>query len=57
MKSNTRKAIVTTAKYILLIIVGIIMIYPLVWMVSASFKTNSEIFTSLSLIPQNPTRT
>ena len=37
--------------YVLLSIIGIVMVYPLLWMVSASFKTNREIFSSLSLIP------
>lgn len=37
--------------YILLSIIGIVMVYPLLWLISASFKTNREIFSSLSLIP------
>jgi oligogalacturonide transport system permease protein len=31
------------------------MIYPLIWMIGATFKSNSEIFTSLNPIPANPT--
>jgi multiple sugar transport system permease protein len=31
------------------------MIYPLLWMLSASFKTNAEIFTGLNFLPKNPT--
>lgn len=38
--------------YLFLIAIGIVMIYPLLWIVSASFKTNNEIFSSLSLIPK-----
>ena len=38
--------------YLFLILLGIIMVYPLLWIVSASFKTNNEIFSSLSLIPK-----
>jgi multiple sugar transport system permease protein len=37
------------------IIFGLLMIYPLLWMLSASFKTNAEIFTGLNFLPQNPT--
>ena len=37
--------------YLMLSIIGIVMVYPLLWLVSASFKTNKEIFSSLSLIP------
>ena len=40
--------------YLFLILLAYIMIYPLLFMVSASFKTNEEIFGSLSLIPQEP---
>jgi multiple sugar transport system permease protein len=35
---------------------GFVMIYPLIWMVTSSFKENSEIFTNAhTLIPKNPT--
>jgi oligogalacturonide transport system permease protein len=34
-----------------LLFVGLLMLYPLVWMFSASFKPNHEIFTTLSLWP------
>ena len=38
--------------YCVLVLVAVIMLYPLVWMVFASFKDNSEIFNA-SLIPDN----
>jgi oligogalacturonide transport system permease protein len=38
--------------YIFLTLVGFIMVYPLLWIISASFKTNNEIFSSISLIPK-----
>ena len=41
-------------RYVLLIAVGIIMVYPLIWMVGATFKTNSEIFTSAWFWPKSP---
>lgn len=31
--------------------IGVFMVYPLLWMIAASFKDSNEIFTSLSLIP------
>lgn len=38
----------------LVILFGFAMLYPLLWMLAASFKPNSEIFVSVSsLIPQN----
>ena len=45
----------TVIKYVVLILVGVIMIYPLVWMVGASFKTNAEIFSGIGFIPKHPT--
>lgn len=39
-------------QYLFLAIIGLLMVYPLLWMVSASFKTNNEIFSSISLIPK-----
>ncbi len=39
--------------YILLTIGGIIMIYPLLWLVGASFKSNDEIFSSWWFIPES----
>lgn len=42
-------------RYGLLTIVGLIMIYPLIWLIGASFKTNAEMFASPSFWPNNPT--
>lgn len=55
MGVKKRKQVATFFKYLVLIVVGVVMVYPLLWMVSATFKPNSEIFTSLSLIPKDPT--
>lgn len=54
MTRETRRKISAVIRYTLLILVGIIMVYPLIWMVGATFKTNSEIFTSAWFIPKNP---
>lgn len=45
----------TFLRYGLLLAVGLVMLYPLIWLVGASFKTNSEIFAGAGFIPQNPT--
>lgn len=51
-----RKRIISLIiRYFVLIVVGIFMVYPLVWMVGATFKNNSEIFTSMNPIPKDPT--
>lgn len=53
--SREQKAKVSAVlRYAVLIAVGIIMVYPLIWMVGATFKTNSEIFTSAWFWPKNP---
>lgn len=42
-------------RYGVLLGVGLVMLYPLFWMVAASFKPNHEIFGSIGLWPQEPT--
>ncbi|WP_055106186.1 carbohydrate ABC transporter permease [Paenibacillus ihumii] len=37
--------------YIFLIVLGFIMVYPLIWLFSSSFKTNADIFGSSKLLP------
>lgn len=39
--------------HIFLIVFGVGMLYPLIWMLFSSFKPNTEIFKGLSLLPQN----
>lgn len=39
----------------IVILVGFVMIYPLLWMISSSFKPSAEIFSSTSFFPKNPT--
>jgi multiple sugar transport system permease protein len=39
-------------RHVLLIVLGVVMIYPLVWMVLASFKPTAEIFSSPGLWPE-----
>ncbi len=51
-----RKRIISLIlRYFVLIAVGLFMVYPLVWMVGATFKGNSEIFSSMNPIPMKPT--
>jgi oligogalacturonide transport system permease protein len=51
-----RRAKVSAAvRYTLLVGVGILMLYPLIWLVGASFKTNGEIFGNPGFIPTDPT--
>jgi len=38
--------------HIFIIVVGVLMIYPLLWMLSSSFKPSTEIFAAKSFFPQ-----
>lgn len=50
-----QEAISAAVRYSLLLIVGLVMLYPLIWLVGASFKTNSEIFANPGFFPSEPT--
>lgn len=55
MKLSTTHKIGRFFQYFVLILVGVIMIYPLVWMVGATFKSNAEIFAGIGFLTANPT--
>lgn len=55
MTRETRMRVNTCVRYGVLIVVGLIMIYPLIWMAGATFKSNSEIFSGIGFWPKNPT--
>lgn len=49
-----RKRITTVVYHVLVALTSVGMLYPLLWMLSSSFKSNSEIFTTVgNLIPEN----
>ncbi|MDD6345349.1 MAG: carbohydrate ABC transporter permease [Oscillospiraceae bacterium] len=39
--------------YIILSALGIFMLYPVIWLIGASFKSNSEIFSSIWFMPES----
>lgn len=49
--SRSRKRMNEIIRYGLLIVVGIILIYPLLWMLGSAFKENRDIFGSISIFP------
>lgn len=53
MNYKTKHILGQTVFHIIVILLGFLMLYPILWMVSNSFKENFEIFNSSSLIPQN----
>lgn len=54
-QSKSKQRLSTFLRYFVLILVGLVMVYPLVWMIGATFKSNAEIFSSIGFIPKNPT--
>ena len=52
-KMKMKSAVNSAVRYSVLIIVGFIMLYPLLWMIGSSFKTNAEIFSSVGFIPKS----
>ena len=55
MRREDKRKLNIFLRYLLLIALGIVMTYPLLWMFGASFKTNAELFSSASIIPYQPT--
>ena len=55
MKLSTAHKIGRFFQYFVLILVCVIMIYPLFWMVGATFKSNAEIFAGIGFLTANPT--
>ncbi|WP_233713157.1 carbohydrate ABC transporter permease [Amaricoccus solimangrovi] len=49
------RALSAALRYLMLFTVGLVMLYPLIWLVGASFKTNAEIFSGAGFIPRHPT--
>ncbi|GAA3872039.1 carbohydrate ABC transporter permease [Tessaracoccus defluvii] len=51
--ANARRR--SAVRHFFLICIGFVLMYPLLWMVSSSFKKQDEIFSSTSLVPEAPT--
>ena len=54
-ESKEKRIISLILRYTVLIIVGFIMVYPLLWMIGATFKSNAEIFSGIRLFTAHPT--
>ncbi len=54
-ESKTSRIINLFLRYFVLIVVGLVMVYPLLWMLGATFKSNAEIFSGVGLFTSNPT--
>ncbi|WP_313182549.1 carbohydrate ABC transporter permease [Lacrimispora sp.] len=54
MSGKEKKYILTIITHLAMILIGIVMLYPLIWMLLSAFKTNAEIFGSTALLPAEP---
>lgn len=52
MTKKTKKQLNTVFSYLLIILIGCVLLFPIVWMFLAAFKTNEEIFGSIALLPK-----
>lgn len=53
MTKKTKKQINLVFSYVIIFIIGFAMLYPIIWMFFATFKTNDEIFGSVALLPKS----
>lgn len=54
MNTKMRRRTGTVATHIIMLLLGAMMLYPLIWMLFSAFKSNAEIFGSTALLPKEP---
>ena len=57
MSKKKKKEVHKTLSYLVIILLGFVFVFPLLFMISASFKSNAELLTSINLIPKQITFT
>lgn len=53
MASKRKRIINYIILAIIFVVVGVFLLFPILWMIMASFKTNAEIFGSVKLLPKS----
>ncbi len=53
MKAKTKKRVKRTLDYMVIVLIGIVLLFPILFMFFATFKTNEEIFGSIKLLPNS----
>lgn len=53
MPENNKSFINKFLSYFLIFIIGLVLLYPIVWMFFSTFKSNEEIFGSIKLLPEH----
>lgn len=56
LRTQRRERISLALRYLILGSVGLLMLYPLFWLLGASFKSNQEIFTTIWFLPRDLTQ-
>lgn len=51
MKQLRQEKISAFVRYAVLLVMGLVMLYPMIWLVGASFKSNAEVFTEIGFWP------
>ena len=49
-RKTTKKTVKTILSYLVIAVIGLVLLYPILWMFFAAFKTNDEIFVSTKLL-------
>lgn len=49
-RKTTKKTVNTILSYLVIAVIGLVLLYPILWMFFAAFKTNDEIFGSTKLL-------
>lgn len=49
-RKTTKKTVKTILSYLVIVVIGLVLLYPILWMFFAAFKTNDEIFGSTKLL-------
>ena len=52
-KTASKRKAKRVLDYVIIVIIGVVLLYPIIWMFFASFKTNEEIFGSVALLPKS----
>ena len=52
-KPSSGKVARRVLDYLIIAVIGVVLLYPIIWMFCASFKTNEEIFGSVTLLPKS----
>lgn len=53
MTKKKKKSINMVLTYLIILIIGFLLLYPIIWMFFATFKTNEEIFGNTALLPNS----